>query len=334
MNKDAEIQKALEPVILYRLDAEKGEGKDLAKEFAIRAYPTFVMVNKDGQTIDRWLGYSKNSFPGILADAQADLSTIDEKKARFGSAPDLRSSVSLGRYHSAMGLHKEAVGYYLQAQVLKSEPTQDYSYEIFDNSADGARQGLFTYDEVSRAADAALAASSRQKNVWNTIDIANRMAQAASKNNRPNEVAKYLQAGLDATATGDDPELKQAHSELMVDFSMMVKGDTASAVEYKKATMPKDWMTSASSLNALAWWCFENKVNLEEAERLSQKSVELAKPGKEKAMNLDTLAEIKHARGNTYDAIEFSKKAAKEDPASEFYPKQVERFQKALKEKG
>lgn len=42
--------------INYKVDAEKGEGIDLAKKFAITAYPTYLFVSPEGELIYRSLG--------------------------------------------------------------------------------------------------------------------------------------------------------------------------------------------------------------------------------------------------------------------------------------
>jgi thioredoxin-like negative regulator of GroEL len=328
VGSNAEIQKALEPVILYRVDSEKGAGKDLAKEFSVRAYPTFIMVNKDGQMLDIWLGYEKSSFIKIIADAQTDLSTIDEKKARYKTLPDMRSAIVLGRYSAAMGEFKEAVDYYRMAHVLSSDTQSDYSFEIFENTASGIGKNIFTYDDVSQAAEAII--NGPKRDVWETIQVSNEMIGIAKNLNKPDDVAKYIQVGLDATSVSDDPDIKNTHSELMVEFALSVKHDTATAVEYKKAVMPEGWQQDAGKLNEFAWWCFENKTNLTEAEQLARKSIELAKPGREKADCYDTLAEIVNAKGNPKEALELSQKAVAEVPANKYFPTQVERFEKAV----
>lgn len=94
--------------------------------------------------------------------------------------------------------------------------------------------------------------------------------------------------------------------------------------------MTDGWLEDAGKLNGFCWWCFENLVNLEEAEKLSRKSVELAEPGRQKAMNLDTLAEICNALDNCHEALDLIKMAMVEDPESKHYPKQLERFEKIL----
>jgi tetratricopeptide (TPR) repeat protein len=331
VNSDVDVQKALEAVALYQVDAEKGDGKTLAKEFGVRAYPTFVLANSEGKTLDRWLGYGKAEFLRTMAAANADLSTIEEKQARFASSPDARTAAALGRFSSATFKYEDAVDYFKQAQGMNTDPSAVFTYDIFDNMYYGLRDTLYTFDEVSRAADAALLAVSKNPEI--VVAIAGRMYRSANKRQQTADVAKYLQAGLEATANSNEAEVKQERAELMVDFSLMVKHDTATAVEYKRVAMPEGWLGEADRLNEFAWWCFENNANLEEAEKLSRKSVELAQPGREKGNCLDTQAEIACARGNIREALDLSKKAAKEDPENKFFQEQVEKFEKLVQEK-
>ena len=61
--------------------------------------------------------------------------------------------------------------------------------------------------------------------------------------------------------------------------------------------MPENWMDDANELNNFAWWCFENKVNYEEAYQFAQRGIELAEPGLLKAYVLDTAAELCNVLG-------------------------------------
>jgi S-methylmethionine-dependent homocysteine/selenocysteine methylase len=94
----------------------------------------------------------------------------------------------------------------------------------------------------------------------------------------------------------------------------------------KKANMAEGWMDNAGDLNEFSWWCFENHINLEEAEKMARRGIKLAEPGREKAMILDTCAEIVNALGNHADAVELTKMAMKEDPESKYYQSQLKRF--------
>lgn len=68
--------------VSVKFDMEKGEGKEIAKKYNVKAYPTFLLLNAKGQEINRVVGKStadefiekvttaldpKNSLPGIKA---------------------------------------------------------------------------------------------------------------------------------------------------------------------------------------------------------------------------------------------------------------------------
>ena len=99
----------------------------------------------------------------------------------------------------------------------------------------------------------------------------------------------------------------------------------------KKASLTDGWDEDASELNGFSWWCFEHKINLDEAERLARKGAELAEPGSEKAMILDTVAEIVNLKGNTENAIAITKLAIQESPQRKYYQDQLKRFEKLIK---
>lgn len=48
---------ANEHQINWKIDAEKGEGPDLAKKYGVKGFPTIVFTNADGTEIDRIYGY-------------------------------------------------------------------------------------------------------------------------------------------------------------------------------------------------------------------------------------------------------------------------------------
>ena len=39
------------------MDMEKGEGVELAKKYNVKAYPTYLFINGDGEVVHRVLGY-------------------------------------------------------------------------------------------------------------------------------------------------------------------------------------------------------------------------------------------------------------------------------------
>lgn len=45
-----------EKMVCYKIDAEKGEGIDLANKYNVRAYPSVVFVDASGNEIERKIG--------------------------------------------------------------------------------------------------------------------------------------------------------------------------------------------------------------------------------------------------------------------------------------
>ncbi|CAM2067530.1 Thioredoxin fold domain-containing protein [Sulfidibacter corallicola] len=46
-----------EKVIGYKIDAEKGEGRDFARKYKVSGYPCLLIFNAKGELIDKRLGY-------------------------------------------------------------------------------------------------------------------------------------------------------------------------------------------------------------------------------------------------------------------------------------
>jgi hypothetical protein len=312
-------------VILIAIDAEKGVGIALAKQYKVKGYPTFVLLNSSGSVVDLWVGYEKSYFLKTFAEALSDTSAIDTKTARFQSTPNARDAASLGRYSSASSDFKAAVSYYTTAQQIKTDSTQDFTFEILENTVNGLDKNLYTQDDVIKAADAVLA--SNDKTPEDVIETAQMMLGVDKADGKIDMVQKYLEAALKVSENEKDEYLKQAHNGILVDYDLYVKYDTAAAVSQKKDNMPKGWENNSADLNEFAWWCFENKLNLKEAESFARHAVDLAEPGETKAMILDTAAEICFARGNKGDAAKFAKLAIIESPSSKYYPKQLEKFE-------
>jgi len=325
-HEDAEVADVLKNVILFKIDCEKGDGIELAKKYQITGYPTYVLVNSEEKPIDRWMGFTKDYFLEIISEVLADLSTFDEKTARFTAEPNIEDAVSLGRYHSAMSEYKTAVDYYTQAQALNDDESQDYTGNIFQATARGFRSNQFTYDDVLAAADAVIVSGTKS----DIVSTANTMSQIARQNNRPKDMEELLKLGLEASAESDDPGIQRTHKLMQVDYNLYITGDTVGAVDYKKSSMKSGWTEDAVSLNSFAWWCYENMVNLEEAETLASKGAELSEPGHSKAMILDTVAHILKARGNIEEAVKFMEQAMAEDPEDKQWPKTLEKFKKEL----
>ena len=322
------MKQALQSVVLFRVDAEKGEGIELAKAHAVRAYPTFELTGKDAATIDRWVGYAKPMFLATLAEAVKDPTPLEAKRARFDRAPTAADASALGRYHSSRYELTEAVRYYREAQRLNPDPARNFTEEIFGNVARGVPDTTFTMLDLKEAADAVLVSAGQ--NAERLLLLGMTTLRLGMLQGDPEFAAPYVQAALDATAGATDSATVGSRKELLADQALHIAHAPERAVALKREAMPAGWTGRASDLNSFAWWCFEGRVNLPEAEELARNGAQLAAAGKERAMILDTLAEIVNARGNPQEAVTLTQQAMQEAPDDKYYPQQLARFQKRV----
>ncbi|GJM43746.1 MAG: hypothetical protein DHS20C21_05880 [Gemmatimonadota bacterium] len=316
--------KALGDVVLFKIDAEKGEGPDLAAQYKVQGYPTFVVANAEGDVMDTWNGYAKESFLDMLSPAVTDPTTIDEKTTRFASAPTALDGIRVARYHATRGDYVAALGFVDKVDKLQDAPNMaalrfDYTASEFIYN-----DGL-SVDAVRMTADAVVASSNMNPN--EVVNVAQTMQRIGRKVEDPTLGVAYLAPALAATKGTTDEGLAKTHARLAVDHALLVEKNADKAVQLKYATMPEGWKDDPSALNSFSWWCFEANTNLDEALVLARRGAELASPGKDRAMILDTAAEICNAQGNCDDAVELIRQALAEHGDSEHYQKQLVRFE-------
>ena len=309
--------------MLVKFDAETGEGKELAKQHQVNGYPTFLLANAEAVTMDTWSGYGKDFFIAELGTALADPTTIGEKKERFAKAPAAADAAKLARYHDTRSEYAQAVDLYVRAEEL--DPKANYKFDILGATASGFRSEAYTKDDVRKAADALFA--SENVAPVHYIRAVSMLRGVGRQAEDDAFTVPYLEPALAKTAGSTDPAVQAQRVSLEIDRALLIEKDTDKAYELKLASMPEGWKDEPGRLNGFAWWCFENEVQLAEAEALARRGVELSPAGPDRAQILDTVAEICNARGNCDDAIALIEQAMADAPDSEYYPKQLARFQ-------
>ena len=318
----------MDSVIVLTIDCEKNDGPQLAKTFNIQGYPTFVLANNQAQTLYRWWGYEKDFFLTSLKAGLADLTTIDEKIVRFKSEPDSSTAVALASYYDTQEAYSDAITYYKKAAEL-SNFSKDYGFEIFMDYYSGYRSDQFTNDELKNSAKNALVSTSIESEEKGQVYYY--MSNMITKNNNDSDFLNFIKNGQEYFTELTDKKYERQKEAINILYTLYVDKNPDKAIELKKAGLTDGWDEDASELNGFSWWCFEHKINLDEAERLARKGAELAEPGSEKAMILDTVAEIVNLKGNTENAIAITKLAIQESPQRKYYQDQLKRFEKLIK---
>ena len=91
MEKNVFTQKAVSDYyntnfINARFDMEKGEGRDIASQFGVRSYPTYLFLNGEGELVSRNTGYMEESmFVAMAQDINSPGNKKGSLKDRFAS---------------------------------------------------------------------------------------------------------------------------------------------------------------------------------------------------------------------------------------------------------
>ncbi len=136
--------------ISYQIDAEKGEGIDVAKKYAVDAYPTSLYVSASGDLIHRAVGYG--GIKGMMDEAEKALlsskesGSISELDKQF--ADGKRDTDFLATYlqkRAKIGMpNSEALDVYLKA-VPESDWSSDRNVDIIIGNLTSANAKGFDF---------------------------------------------------------------------------------------------------------------------------------------------------------------------------------------------
>ena len=311
---------------MLSVDAEKGDGIPLAKEFSVDGYPTFVVTDLHGSVVDRWMGYDNaEGFVASLDAAKADPLNVESRRGRWNTEPSARDALVLGRIASATGREDEAVEWFAHARELDADNAGDHVFRSFIAHVRGFRHGKFSLDQVKAAADEVIRVPPRE--TGSITDMALTMKKVLRAPSDREAWLPYLKAAMASPPPDRHSDYDvEARRDLEIEYALLVDKDRDRALGLRRAALPEGWQDNATQLNEFAWWCFENAINLEEAELLAVQGVEKADTPKERAMILDTVAEIRHLRGDREGAVKAIEEAVAADPKSDYYPKQLAKF--------
>ena len=140
----------------------------------------------------------------------------------------------------------------------------------------------------------------------------------------------FIKNGQSFFSNMDDNNFKRQKEDINILYTIYLDKSPDKTVDFKKASMPKEWDENTKDINLFSWSCFEHKINPDKAEKLARIGVKLAEPGCEKVMILNTDAEIVNLKGNPKEAVELTRLVIKELPERKFYQEDVERFEKLI----
>lgn len=114
--------------INWKIDAEKGEGPDLAKKYGVKGYPTIVFTDSEGAEIDRIYGYlPADQFLVKMKDYHAGVNTYSSLKKLVETSPeDPGANYNFADKIVSNGLEEDAKAYLMK--TISADPSNSAGY--------------------------------------------------------------------------------------------------------------------------------------------------------------------------------------------------------------
>lgn len=287
-----------------KIDMEKGEGIGLAKKYNVKAFPTYLFINGDGEEVHRTLGYvEEKDFIQFAKDAEDPNKRLTALKQKFENGekdPEfLKNLAGLTIYNDAEFAGKVLDRYFQQKTTLDKEDvqmllsgtqsTESPLYKIFQTKKAEIIK-IFPEDKYEKfdkniKLNTVLKKSyNADKKSWNDSYFLTESQKFLSKD-ESEKVLKRVKASR-ALKDKDIPTYEKLTLELYKDYSAL----------------------GSEELNSLAWNFFENvsnKASLEKALAWAQESVKKD----ENYANTDTLANIYNKIGDKKNAKMWAEKS-------------------------
>lgn len=128
LNDSAAIEYLSNDVVFAKLNGKKDDSTT-ASDFNIQGYPTFVVIDPEGNEVDRIIGYMPaEDFLQTLEDYKAGIGTLDDLLAQAEDSTDRELYFKIADKYKYRGLSNDAESWYTKV-ISAGEPTDSMSAE-------------------------------------------------------------------------------------------------------------------------------------------------------------------------------------------------------------
>ncbi len=296
-----------------KIDMEKGEGPEIAKKYGVRAYPTYIFVNGDGELVHRSLGsMPAEKFIAVgeaASDPERQFYSLKKKYEDGQRGADFLKNLAFAcESAQETTMLPAVVDAYLETQ--KDWLTKDNMQFIlkFGTSIESPLFAFMVKNQDAFQKELA------QKDFKAQIDQMAFMGVANATYNRTKGEFDFVKAKeLGAKYLTKDMTDKSLSNMTLAQFQM--KNDMPGYMNHAITHFDKYPSENAQELNQVAWGFYENstdKAQLQKALGWSLKSIELDDIF---AFN-DTAAALYYKLGDKQNAKTYAEKAIKLAKAS------------------
>ena len=317
-----ELREALAGVVFISIDLEDSTSTDFKAEYPVSSVPQFILLDPDGVEHGRISGYGgMESFMADLEQLLENPIALDEYLASARADEGWEGPITLAKHHAGRREYEQAAPYFVEG--LKRGAPGENRLDLLWAILVGLREGWSTVDEAKAVADQALNNPAETDRYW--YMLYNSMGQVAERAKDDSLRHPYLERAVqEAKESGKF----QDNIQLRIDYAHFVLGDFEAAAHARRDGL--EYYRDPYSINIYAWYCFEHRVCLEEAEKEAREGVTMDGEPAHIAMLTDTLAELVHLRGETEEALSLVHHCIELDPDNEYYHDQEKRFREIL----
>lgn len=297
-----------------KIDMEKGEGIELAKKYNVKAFPTYLFVDGNGEVVHRTLGYvEENDFIQFAKDAGDPNKRLGALKQKFENGekdPEfLKNLAALTMYNDAEFAARVMDRYFSGKTELDRDDIQ-----MMLSATQSTDSPLYKTFVAKKAEITKILPAERYDAFDKNIKVNTAIRKAYNADTKKwNDSYFMTEAQKFLTKEEAEKILKRAKA------SRALKDKDIPTYEKTIIELYNDPSASTSEeLNSIAWNFFENvtgKASLEKAVTWAQESVKKS----ENYANTDTLANLYNKTGDKKNAklwaeksIELAKKSGQD----------------------
>lgn len=302
-----------------KIDMEKGEGIDLAKKYNVRAFPTYLFINGDGEEVHRTLGYvPEGDFIQFAKDAADPTKRLTALKSKFENGETepafLLNLAKLTVYNDTPFADRVLGKYFAPKTELTQENMQYLLTGMKSTGSESYKVFTDRKDDIVK-----MITEKNYENIDKNVKVNSILAKAYNADTKKTDEAYFL-AETQKFMTKDEADklLKRVNS------SNAFKNKDYATYAKLNMEMYKDYSAASSAeLNSVAWNFFE-KVEDKAALQMAVKWAEESVKKDESYANTDTVANLhnkigdkKNAKMWAEKAIELGKKAGEDTADTE-----------------
>lgn len=141
------------------IDDQTPAGQRQQAQLRVHAFPTFILMNAEGEELERWTGFDDvKGFLHTLDRAAADRTTLEAKRARFEAAPNADLARRIALTLAARGENADAVRYHDVAMRLDPKLEKELATDRFFAVDAALASGDLSYEDLMAAGERYVAA--------------------------------------------------------------------------------------------------------------------------------------------------------------------------------